>query len=136
MSLIYCPIQRINIPKTFTLSAAFAAFFGKDMSAGKMGLDLADQKCFRGVVCFGDKINYPFVLNRMFLVVSVTQDGARLAREALQIKKCRYHICPFQMRRPRAVRANSTASLAVWFCTSRIGLTSTTSMPIRLPVSA
>ena len=91
MGIIHRPIQRINVPDVFIISLNDSALFGKNMMIRKILLHFAEQKLFRLVIHFGDKVDHAFIAHLMFFIVASTQDRASLARKVLKIGQCWLH---------------------------------------------
>src|SRR5690348_17349310 len=108
---VHGPIQWIDIPDAIVLPFDLTAFLGKDMSAGKTLVDLGKQISLGGMVRLGDQVDHTLVLDVMFLAIAFAKDrsgGTSQAFDFCQSGRCHF---TFQMRRPSAERAKSTASM-------------------------
>jgi len=63
MRVIDRAIERVNVPEVFVTAFDTSAFFGEDVTARESGFYFAEQKSFRGVVGFSNKVNYPFFIS-------------------------------------------------------------------------
>ena len=91
VSIIHGPIERIDVPGMLCASLNNAALFSKDMVIVELPAHLTKQKSFRLVVHFRDQIDDTFVIDLMFLTVSVAQDRSGFARQAFNFRKSRSH---------------------------------------------